>query len=79
MSRPEPKPARKPGWAWLIFVAVVAVLVATGTSVVYTNRAVHQLCGVLSLLADNNPPPSTDRGAQLLREAQRLQSEYHCK
>ena len=69
---------RHPGWPWLVAVAVAAVLIAAGFSVVYTNRAVHQLCGVLSLLADDNPPPSTARGADLLRESKRLQREYGC-
>jgi hypothetical protein len=69
---------RHPGWAWLVTVAVTAVLIASGFSVVYTNRAVHQLCGVLLLLADDNPPPTTARGADLLHEAKRLRREYGC-
>jgi hypothetical protein len=75
MSRPDP---RRPGWAWLIAVSVAAVLIASGVSIVYTNRALQQMCGLVNLLADDNPPPSTARGADLLREAQKLQREYRC-
>lgn len=82
MSRPEravERPVRRPGWAWLIFVSVVAVLVAVGASVYYTDRALKQMCGLVALLANDQPPPTTDRGQDLLREAQKLQREYHCR
>jgi hypothetical protein len=72
------RPKRHPGWAWLISVAVVAVLVASTFSVVYVNRVVHQMCGLIALLADDNPRPATARGMDLLREAKRLQREYGC-
>lgn len=70
---------RNPGWAWLITVAVVAVLIASGVSIVYTDRALKQLCGLVNLLADDKPAPSTARGADLLHEAQKLQREYNCR
>jgi hypothetical protein len=77
---PKPRPLKRhPGWAWLIGVSVAAVIIASSFAVIYTNRAVHQMCGIVDLLADNNPPPATARGADLLREAQRLQREYGCK
>lgn len=72
-------PRRNPGFGWLIFVAVTAVLIAAGFSVVYTNRAVRQLCGIIHLQADASPPPQTERGKALLAEAQRLEREYHCR
>lgn len=78
MNRPDRQP-KKPGWAWLIFVAVVAVLVAVGASVYYTDRALKQMCGLVALLADDDHPPTTERGRVLLVEAQKLQHEYHCK
>ncbi len=75
---PQRSLQRNPGWGWLVFVATVAVLLAAGFTVVYVSRTVQQLCGIIGLQADADPPPQTERGRALLHEAQRLEREYHC-
>jgi hypothetical protein len=67
------------GWGWLITVAVVAVLAASGFTVVYVNRVVHGLCGIILLQADTTPAPTTERGKQLQKEAAALARKYHCR
>jgi len=76
--KPKPSLRRSPNWGWLIFVAVAAVLIASGVSITYTNRTAQQLCGLIRLQADTDPPPSTDRGRAFLAEAQKLKREYNC-
>lgn len=73
-------PFHKPdhGWAWFIVVGVVTVLIASGFTVVYVGRTVQQMCGLIELLADANPPPQTERGKAQVREAQKLSKKFHC-
>jgi hypothetical protein len=62
----------------LFVVGTVAILVAAGFTVTYVTRTVHQLCGIIQLQAAENPPPTTERGKALLREAKKLSHQFHC-
>lgn len=69
---------RAVGFGWLAFIAVMAVLISSTFAVVYTTRTIQQLCGLIRLQADDNPPPTTERGRTLLREAKKLERKYDC-
>lgn len=59
-------------------VAVAAVLIAAGFTVVYVTSALSKMCTIIELQASDDPPPTTDRGFTIQREAKKLAREYNC-
>lgn len=67
-------------WLW----ATIAVIILVGATTMLWNRysineSQRQWCGVLSVLTDPNPPPTTARGRDSLRELIRLRDSFGCK
>lgn len=68
--------------AYLLAMLVVVGLLSSGlvlwAAVRYTDRMVGQMCGLMNVLSDNDPPPTTERGRTVAAEIDRLRHAYHC-
>lgn len=69
---------RRRRWVPFLVTVVCTVLIASGFTVVYVGRTVQQMCGLIGLLSDENPPPQTERGKAQVREAQKLGKQFRC-
>lgn len=68
-------------WWALAMVLVVAVCVGVAC-IVYTGqqqrREDHRWCELLTLQANPDPPPTTDRGRAQVREYRKLTDQFGC-
>lgn len=66
------------------FAGILAAIIAVGGTTVIWNRvdiqrSNKQWCGMLSILTQPNPPPTSDRGRDSLRELVRLRDSFGCE
>lgn len=67
-------------WALIMFAVMFVGLAAGGLAYVahVQQTADHRWCSLLNTLASPDPPPTTDRGRQVLRQTDQLRRDLGC-